>query len=242
MMRLWREEYSRPERRGPSTAMSVVVHAGLIFLAVIATKAPEGLVSLFNLANRVYYVPPPVRTLSSFESAEKLKYDEAGPIGNGSGFARSDIPSDGSTQHLLTFKPGDLGKDLIAMPDSRQNVGTDSVFTVVDVDSAVTTDPTSAVPEYPDDLRTLGIEGVVRVRYIVDSAGFADPSSLEILRSSRLEFAMAVKKALPRMHFVAARMGDHHVRQLVEQDFAFKIERPKIDSVPTAPKKKPPVS
>jgi TonB family protein len=215
MMRLWREEYSRPVRRGPSTAMSVVVHGALIFLAVVATNAPAGLVSLFNLANRVYYIPPPNRSPSSEASVAKLKYEEGGP--------------------------GDLGTDLTAALEARQNAGRDSVFTVVDVDSAVTTDPTSAVPEYPDDLRTLGIEGFVRVRYIVDSTGLADPSSLEILRSSRLEFAMAVKKALPNMHFVPARMGPRHVRQLVEQDFNFRIERPKVDSLAPAAKKKPPI-
>jgi hypothetical protein len=241
MMRLWREEYSRPVRRGPSTAMSVVVHAALIFLAVIATNAPAGLVSLFELANRVYYVAPPHHTVASVASVEKLKYEEAGPIGPGSGLARSLDLSAGSTNRLLAFIPGDLGTDRIAFPDSRQSSGMDSVFTIVDVDSAVTTDPTSAVPEYPDDLRTLGIEGFVRVRYVVDSSGLADPGSLEILRMTRIEFAMAVKKALPRMHFIPAKMGTRHVRQLVEQDFNFRIERPRVDSLAPAVKKKPPV-
>jgi TonB family protein len=221
--------------------MSVVVHGALIFLAVVATNAPAGLVSLFNLANRVYYIPPPNRSPSSEASVAKLKYEEGGPVGTGSGFERSTVPGDETTKRLLTFMPGDLGTDLTAALEARQNAGRDSVFTVVDVDSAVTTDPTSAVPEYPDDLRTLGIEGFVRVRYIVDSTGLADPSSLEILRSSRLEFAMAVKKALPNMHFVPARMGPRHVRQLVEQDFNFRIERPKVDSLAPAAKKKPPI-
>jgi TonB family protein len=242
MMRLWREEYSRPVRRGPSTVMSVAVHGLLIFLAVIATKAPAGLVSLFELANRVYYVAPPNRSVAAPASTEKLKYEEAAPVGAGSGFARSQVPTDEATNRLVAFKPGDLGTDLIAIPDSKPNTGADSIFTVVEVDSAVTTDPTSAVPEYPDDLRMLGIEGFVRVRYVVDSTGRADASSLEILRASRIEFAMAVKKALPGMHFVPAKMGPRHVRQLVEQDFNFKIERQKADSLAPAPKKKPPVS
>jgi TonB family protein len=241
MMRLWREEYSRPQRRGPSTAMSVVVHVVLITLAVIATKAPEGLVSLFDLVNRVYYVAPPHRTVPTTESVEQLKYEAASPVGDGSGFARSQTPTDVSTPRLISFKPGDLGMDLAAAADSRKTSGTDTVFTIVDVDSAVTTDPTSAVPEYPDDLRTLGIEGFVRVRYVVDSSGRADPSSLEILRATRVEFAAAVKKALPGMHFVPAKMGNRHVRQLVEQDFNFKIEHTRVDSLVPGAKKKPPV-
>jgi TonB family protein len=242
MMRLWREEYSRPVHRGPSTAMSVVVHAALIFLAVIATQAPAGLASLWELANKVYYIAPPNRTPTSEASVEHLRYEEVSPIGPGSGYARSELPSGESTRRLLAFVPGDLGTNLVAAPESRQNAGFDTVFTVVDVDSAVATDPTSAVPDYPEELRTLGIEGVVRVRYVVDSTGFADASSLEILRASRVEFAMAVQRALPRMHFMPARIGPRRVRQLVEQDFTFRIERPKVDSIVPEIKKKPPVS
>jgi hypothetical protein len=241
MMRLWREEYSRRVHRGPSTAMSIAVHGALIFFAVITTKAPAGLASLWELANRVYYLPPPNRVATADASVGQLKYEDVSPVGIGSGFARSSTPAGESTPRLLAFVPGDLGMDRVALPDSRQSNGRDSVFTVVDVDSAVTTDPSSIAPDYPEGLRDLGIEGYVRVRYVVDSTGLADPASLEILRASRLEFAMAVQKALPHMHFVAARIGARRVRQLVEQDFTFKIERPKIDST-ALQKKKPPIA
>jgi hypothetical protein len=239
MMRLWREEYSRPIHRGPSTAMSVVVHCGLIFLAVLATNPPPGLVSLWELANRVYYLAPTPRAVTAEESKERLQYVDGGPVGSGSGFERALI---GEPTRKLTFsKSGDLGTDLTSSAESHRSRGTDSVFTLVEVDSAVTTDPMSAAPTYPEAMRQLGIEGLVEVSYIVDSTGLADSASVVIVRASREEFALAVRQALPYMHFIAAKIGPKRVSQLVIQSFSFKIERPKIDSAAPPPKKKPPL-
>src|SRR3954469_8583889 len=103
MMRFWRDEYSRPERRGPSTMMSIVVHGVLILLAVLATNPPPGLESLWQLANRVYYLPPPVRTTSSVDQVAQLQYSEISPTGIGAGFARSPFPTGESARNQLTF-------------------------------------------------------------------------------------------------------------------------------------------
>ncbi|HEY6218571.1 MAG TPA: energy transducer TonB [Gemmatimonadaceae bacterium] len=238
MMRFWREEYSRPERRGPSTAMSVMVHVVLILLAVLATNPPPGLESLWNLANRVYYLPPPSQVSPSPEQTAQLKYAEIAPTGLGAGFARSPVPMAEASKHHLTFEvPGDLGTELSAIAESRRRQGADSVFSVVDVDSGVTRDPSSVAPEYPEALRKLGIEGSVQARYVVDSTGFADPETLEIVRATRLEFAISVRNALPGMHFTPAKIGPRRVRQLVSQEFTFKMEKAKPDS---AASKKPP--
>ncbi len=236
MMRLWREEYSRPVRRGPSTATSIVVHGALILFAVVATNPPAELVSLWELANRVYYVAPPPRSATTDESSPRMRYVDEAPVGPGSGFERA--LGGEPTRKLQLAQRGDLGTDLVASVESRRSRGTDSVFTFVEVDSAVTTDPTSAAPTYPEAMRQLGLEGLVEVSYIVDSTGFADSSSMVIVRASRDEFAVAVRRALPYMHFVAAKIGPRRVSQLVIQSFNFKIERPKADTV--APAKKPP--
>jgi Gram-negative bacterial TonB protein C-terminal len=241
MMRFWREEYLRPVRRGPSTVTSVVVHFGLIFLAVLATNPPPGLVSLWEMANRVYYLAPPARTATTEESAERMQYVDAAPVGLGSGFERSKVPTGEPTRQLTFSQPGDLGTELAASAESRRSRGTDSVFTLIEVDSAVATDPMSAAPTYPEAMRQLGIEGSVQVRYIVDSTGLADSSSLVVVRASREDFALAVRQALPYMHFIAATIGPKRVSQLVIQDFNFKIERQKTDTVVArASGKKPP--
>jgi cobalamin biosynthesis protein CbiD len=55
------------------------------------------------------------------------------------------------------------------------------------------------------------------------TTGFADPASFEVLRSTHAEFTSAVRSALPDMRFNPARIGRRRVRQLVEQEFSFKI-------------------
>jgi hypothetical protein len=69
----------------------------------------------------------------------------------------------------------------------------------------------------------------------VDSLGKADLNTLEIVRASRIEFAVAVREALPLMRFTPARMGPKAVPQLVEQPFNFRIQKPD-----TAAAKRPP--
>jgi hypothetical protein len=240
MMRLWREDYTRPVSRGPSAAMSIAVHSALIAGAVIATNPPEGLVtSLYELANRVIYVAPPPRSTGAPGSDARLQYTEIAPIGPGSGFARAPVPSGDRKpdQVLFTLTPGDLGTEKEASVESAVSRGIDSVFTLVDVDSAVSTDPTSSAPAYPEGLIKLGIEGFVKARYVVDSTGLADSATLEVVEASRVEFELAVRQALPKMHFIPARIGPRKVRQLVEQQFNFRILRP-ADTLP--PPKKPP--
>lgn len=242
MMRLWRESYVRPVHRGPSAAMSIVVHAGLILAAVVATQAPQGLISLYEAATRVIYVAPPIRLQRAAGSTERVRYVDAAPIGPGSGFARSAVPSVESArpEDLALVNPGDLGREQINTVDAEKVTGSDSVFTIIEVDSAATTDPSSAAPVYPAALLNAGVEGVVHVRYVVDSTGLANPKTLQILNATRPEFVAAVREALPGMRFSPARIGSRKVNQLVEQGFSFRIAKTVADSVKPPARKPPP--
>jgi TonB family protein len=97
-------------------------------------------------------------------------------------------------------------------------------FALLDVDSGAVRDPRSAAPTYPSDMEAKGIEGVVRVRFVVDSTGLIDLSTIKVLEATNESFARAVKTALPDMRFRPALMGPQAVRQLSEQDFAFKVQ------------------
>jgi TonB family protein len=241
MLKLWREEFTRTDRPTGGTLTSVVVHMVLITLAVLATNPPEGFVQgLYSLANRVIYVAPPPRIANAEGSKEQLQYTDVAPIGDGSGFARGPIGAEISQQPvLLSPRPGDLGTEKTPSVESRRFASYDTVFTFTEVDSAVIVDPASAAPTYPPALLKLGIEGSVMVRYVVDSLGHADVSTLEVIRASRVEFAMAVREVLPFMRFTPARMGPKAVPQLVEQPFNFRIRKP--DTAAAAVPKKPPV-
>ena len=80
------------------------------------------------------------------------------------------------------------------------------------------------------------IEGGAFVIYVVDTLGMADTTSLKVVNATHDEFAQAVRDAMPKMRFRPAILSGMKVRQLVQQNFTFKIQRP--DSV-LPPIKKP---
>jgi protein TonB len=80
-------------------------------------------------------------------------------------------------------------------------------------------------PNYPETMRSAGVEGEVRAQFVVDTTGRAVPGSLKILSSSNELFSAAVRSALPRMKFYPAEVGGRKVRQLVEQPFTFTLNR-----------------
>lgn len=102
-------------------------------------------------------------------------------------------------------------------------------FALLDVDSAAIRDPHSAAPAYPKDMEARGINGLVRVRFVVDSTGRADLTTITILDATNESFARAVRVAIPDMRFRPAMIGAKAVRQLSEEDFAFKVQ-PRRDS------------
>jgi TonB family protein len=110
----------------------------------------------------------------------------------------------------------------------------ESVLTELEVDSMVRRDPESAPPEYPPDLLSRNIEGSAFVLYIVDSTGRVDLSSYRVVRASHPGFAAAVQRALAHMKFSPAVLDGQAVRQLVQQNFAFRI-RPPASQKPPGP-------
>lgn len=79
-------------------------------------------------------------------------------------------------------------------------------------------------PRYPEGLRAAGITGRVVMRFVVDSAGLAEPSSIEVLSATRPEFAEAVRAALGRFRFVAGELGGRRVRTRVQMPFDFTLQ------------------
>src|SRR5262249_15417912 len=113
---------------------------------------------------------------------------------------------------------------------------TDSVFTVLDVDTAVVRSANSAAPAYPLKLLEARITGSVSAQYVVDTTGFADTSSFHVMKATNPGFVQAVREALPYMRFKPAKIGPLKVRQLVEQTFTFRITN---DTVVAPPRKRP---
>ncbi|MBA3556191.1 MAG: TonB family protein [Gemmatimonadales bacterium] len=106
-------------------------------------------------------------------------------------------------------------------PVSRLDL--DSIFSVLEVDRAVERYAWSAAPAYPPDLAALGAEGVVRALYVVDDRGVVDTASVQVVYSDDFRFTASVVVALGHARFRPATKGGKAVRQLVQQQFRFKL-------------------
>jgi protein TonB len=106
-------------------------------------------------------------------------------------------------------------------------------FQEYEVDSAATHDPTSGGPVYPDALREKGVQGEVLVEFAVDTTGHADSTTFVVVSATHVEFATAVREALPRMLFTPAVAQGRRVRQLVRLPMKFKLLTATASHAPT---------
>jgi Carboxypeptidase regulatory-like domain/TonB-dependent Receptor Plug Domain len=96
------------------------------------------------------------------------------------------------------------------------------VFTADQVESAAhLSDPTTLRIEYPPALFASALPGLVIAEYVVDTLGTVEEGTFSIVSSTHPLFSEAVRVALPRAGYVAARRAGHRVRQLVHQPFTF---------------------
>lgn len=215
-----------PERRpwlAWSTVASLLIHAALLGLVLLAYRerpAPRSLIEEF-----VTFLVPPDEKAGS-EASPPIAWSEVegtGTGGTGTGGATATPSGDARIAPADTSGPP-------ASPATLPLIG-DSVLTEVQVDSAVRRYPESAAPEYPLSLLEQSIEGYATVSFVVDTTGLADLTSFQVLDASHREFGLAVRRALPHMRFRAAILMGTKVRQLVQQTFTFRIQRPG-DSIP----------
>jgi protein TonB len=130
------------------------------------------------------------------------------PADETSGAGRSAIPSDGITG-----------------PD-RSDIGAlGAVIGERDVDRVPRMLRGAAQPRYPETLRAAGIAGRVVLQFVVDTSGRAEPESVEVLESTRAEFADAVRAALSRLRFTPGEVSGRRVRTRVQLPFEFSLSR-----------------
>ncbi|HXF96722.1 MAG TPA: energy transducer TonB [Gemmatimonadales bacterium] len=81
------------------------------------------------------------------------------------------------------------------------------------------------IPEYPQLLRSAGIEGTVIVQVVIDTMGRAEPNSIKIIRSPNPGFDQPVKNAVLRTLFRPARVHGRAVRVLVQIPYNFTLKK-----------------
>jgi hypothetical protein len=236
MMRFWFESYVVRVTLVGAAIVSVIVHGALITFWVVSTLPTAGLDNA-SIANHVFYIPPPDRAPTHPGSRETLRYiDLTTQFGIGTGDGPQTFGDGRPTPASVTA--GDQKDSVMSAPLPAAN-GPDSVYSVLEVDSAVVRSAKSAAPAYPLKLLEAHIMGYVNARYIVDTTGFADTASFHVMTATNPEFIDAVKEALPYMRFQPAKIGAMKVRQLVEQQFSFRITDGDSAATPPLPKRKP---
>lgn len=203
------------------------MHA-IVIGAWVVTTLPSASLPSDGLTNRLYYIPPPDKPPPSRASRETVHYialDEGAGRGPGQPTVDATKPFTAAPTSTETgsARPDSTRPSPPSTPVAAPEQSADTVFTELEVDSAVVRSQLSAAPAYPLDLLAKHIEGMALVRYVVDTTGFADTESFTIVRATDPGFARAVREVLPYMRFSPAKIGTKKVRQLVEQPFTFKI-------------------
>jgi protein TonB len=240
MLRLWKESYTRPARLGIAASASAIAHVLTVAFWIVSTL-PDGSMARDSIANRIFYIPPPDKPPRVAGGLSSIHYvSVAAGLGLGPGPIEFDAakPAGAMEQSLSIGAPPDTAAQAAAVGAGEGSE--DSVYTILEVDSTVMRAANSAAPAYPLELLKQNIEGSVRVRYVVDTTGLADPETLEVLLASHPLFAKSVREVLPYMRFQPAKIGTKKVRQWVEQPFTFHIARPAAKEKPSEPPAKDP--
>ncbi len=233
MMRSWFEKNAKTILV-VSGVFSVAIHVVIITGWVLGTlPSPE--LPANSIANRIFFIPPPDRVPTQGGARGRVLYvkTDAPGLGGGEG------PRLAGDARPPAMPDETIGKesekqDSVATRPIAPTTGPDSIYSVLDVDTAVARTASSAAPAYPLKLLEQHIQGYVHAQYVVDTTGFADTASFIVLFSTHRDFIVSVKEALPYMRFHPAKIGSLKVRQLVQQQFSFKI----TDTL-SASKKKP---
>jgi TonB family protein len=224
MMKPWLDSYAKSATLTPSVTLSIIAHVVLVGAAVAGTARSDADLRILPDNSIVRFLAPPDRGSGQRPQREMVR------------FVAISVPSVAAglpTQLTDEVKPlreitGTDARDARPMPELH---GEDSVFSIVDVDSAATRYEWSAAPAYPPQMLENRTEGAVRAEFIVSQEGYADTLTLRILASTHPDFTKAVRDALPFMRFKPAKIGREVVSQLVLQEFRFQLATASVDTL-----------
>ena len=206
--------------------VSIALHAGVVILLVLKGQQVVDAVRVF-VEETVQYLYPVPRDLGpqrpGLESAAapadhrvsggatppwRDRLSGAGGVGLGA--------HDGAI-----FTPNPSNAEAV-----EPGIG-DNAMSTVEVDSIAVFDATSAAPEYPETMALRRIEGAAVLRFVIDSTGLIDMTTVRVMSATHSAFARAVLQTMPKMKFRPASIAGRPVRLLVEQMFSFKIQKVK---------------
>lgn len=230
------ESKPKKERTIGQTILSVVVHAALIAGAIKATQGAAEIVQEKIAAQADFVLneppppppPPPDQPPPTVVAANPPPQGfqtimpprdlptEIPPVNLNEKFDARDFSGRGVEGGVATGIVGGTG------PVITDNIVGSESFTVDQVD-----DPAAVIggtmPAYPDVMKSVGIEGVVRLRFVVGTNGRVEPNTIQVVSSSNKAFEPAAVNGIQKVIFKPARMRGQPVRQLVEQNIRFSL-------------------
>jgi protein TonB len=212
-------------RSAECASLSLMAHAGLVWLAFGVTAGGR-LLPADEREARAFFLLPPDNVEAPLGQLDVIRWETVGGAldggtmltGSGDGVLGRAAGSGTARPGARSYAQGDLPFG----PAARLF---DTTFTMFEVDATVERYPGSGAPVYPTDLADAGVEGVVRVTYVVDATGRVDTTTIRILSSDHPRFTTSVQAALGEMRFRPAKRRGQPVRQLVEQRFRFQVGR-----------------
>ncbi len=228
-----------PRKDAAGLAFSALLHGSVIVAAVLATETGRDALGV-TPPSRVILLPAlpnPAPPESPRASAAPATAARPVPVPSPVAIAPPSLPAPTAiptaipapsaapwTEPVPGGIPGGTGEAPITGASPAAGPAAGGIHSDEQVDEPAALLPRSALPRYPDALRSWRVEGFARLRFVVGADGRVEPEGIEVLESSHPAFAAAVRATLPRMRFKPARVGDRPVRQLVEFPITFKLD------------------
>jgi protein TonB len=214
------------------TLLGMSAHLATVASTVVVMSIDFRITQANEDAPAPVYIAPEKKDVSR-ASEERLSY--VGLTGDVRGAPEPELSDFAPPAPELPIGSAQAGTDIVEDISVPSSALEEFALSEIQVDSVVTTDPTSGGPAYPPTLLNARVEGEVLARFIVDSTGRADPVSFMALQASDTAFTNAVRAALPLMKFRPARLRGTPVPQVVVQSFAFRIQELPKDSTKVVP-------
>ena len=228
MLQVLVESRAPRARRGSFTAVSIGVHASVIATAALLTARVERPARVEPPEHIVYSAPAPAPTrapAASTPSSAQSSMEISTPALTVPQLSTPTIafPSTDVFSRVLE----ELGETVIGSPIGNPTRGsfTGQIHTAQTVDRVVAPLAGNPSPPYPTRLSNAGVEGEVLARFVVDTTGRVEVSTIDIQQASHALFGEAVRRWLAQNRYSPALAGGRPVRQLVEQRVGFTLRR-----------------
>ncbi len=215
-----------PSRRAVTLLAAVAVHALVITGAARLTVAAPAPATALSPDTAVIYVDTDQSPASEAEGGATTDLPGKPP----SPVELTDLPAlpaDPSPANLPSLPLADarrfaVGTGTWLSGRAESSTGTGAVPGAVEVDEPPAL-VQSGQAEYPPALEAAGVNGAVRVRFVVDSTGLVRDGSVEVLSATHPAFAGPARGAVANSRFRPGRHRGRAVPVLVEQVVSFRL-------------------